>query len=137
MTKNELKKLILKWKPILKLQDWDITVAIVDQSYIDEITQQEEIPYKADALNKISSMKKACEILISSTPSEDIEKCLVHELVHVVVNSMDEEHRYAINCISDITLQNYCNNRRVGPLEQVVNDVTRICINSIGASKCK
>jgi hypothetical protein len=55
-----------------------------------------------------------------------MEKCFVHEMLHLKVHDMDTEHRYAISCISDESLRELCTNRRIEPLEQVVNEFTRI-----------
>lgn len=85
LTIEELEAGLKKWQAILHLQDWEITVELVPQSHFAERTQS--------ASASIKSFRRGAHIRLASLETMDLvahpldadmERSLVHELVHLV-----------------------------------------------------
>ena len=86
MTQIKLNKLTAQWQKRLRIQDWDISVQILNHG--DFIKQA-----GFDALGACSchSTKKQASIIIMhpNEHDEDVESVLIHELLHVVMPVQD------------------------------------------------
>jgi hypothetical protein len=88
LTQADLAAGLAKWQAILHLQDWEIAVSLVPQTTWDDRMQC------ADCATRRSY--NAADIRLATFPtldlvgaptSEDMERTLVHELLHVVFRS--------------------------------------------------
>lgn len=84
VTLDDLQERLAYWQKVLRLQDWDVSV---------EIVRRHKVSGRSMGHSDISDMKRAAHILIAD-PSDyegdwfderfgDIERVLVHELLHL------------------------------------------------------
>ncbi|QNO16000.1 hypothetical protein HYG86_15095 [Alkalicella caledoniensis] len=85
----ECERLLSKWQGILKLQDWDIKILIVDSEW------RKSGDIKIDECNR-----KAILMLNGINPRVDnVEEVIIHELIHVKLWKMDQMIERMINTV--------------------------------------
>lgn len=85
----ECEGLLSKWQGILKLQDWDIKILIVDSEW------RKSGDIKIDECNR-----KAILMLNGINPRVDnVEEVIIHELIHLKLWRMDQMIERMINTI--------------------------------------
>lgn len=77
---KQLKTLLSKWQKRLLLNDWDLSIKIVEFKRKD---------YKQSGDIKVYPQKKKAVVLLTKDPFRDEEKVLVHELVHLILYDYD------------------------------------------------
>jgi hypothetical protein len=79
ITLDEVRALLARWQPILRLADWDVDPRLV------------ETPWRKTGDVKVDlDDRKAVLLLRASQPSVHLEEVIVHELVHVRLYAMDQ-----------------------------------------------
>jgi hypothetical protein len=79
ITPDEARAVLARWKPILRLADWDIEVRLV------------ATPWRKTGDVKIDlDDRKAVLLLRQGQALEHLEEVVVHELVHVRLYAMDQ-----------------------------------------------
>jgi len=78
MGKEALERLVLRWQPVLGLQERTIRVELVE---FDREWQSGDL--------KIDDVSKTALVLLSKHPFRDEEQVLLHELLHVVLWPLD------------------------------------------------
>ncbi|OGD61191.1 hypothetical protein A3A71_01175 [Candidatus Berkelbacteria bacterium RIFCSPLOWO2_01_FULL_50_28] len=117
LSKGELQKLLERWQKKLFLTEWDLKIQIVD--FLRKDFRQSG--------NFVADLdKKTGVIQLSCNPFRDEEYILVHEMMHVVVWSLDS---YAENAI----LKNHKEGDKVHGwylehLERMVDKLTAIAL---------
>lgn len=93
MTEDELCELCREWQGILRLQDWDIEVRVVNLEDLDghygdcKTSLVKRTARIRVALPEASVWVKDSEVV----EREDLETCVVHELMHVMLRPMHPE----------------------------------------------
>jgi len=84
---KELNHMLNKWQKKLLLNDWDISIKIVDFLRTD---------YRQSGDFEINAKAKKATILLTQNPFKNEETVLVHELIHVLLWDMDSFSENAI-----------------------------------------
>lgn len=97
-----LETLCVTWQKILRLQDWSITVRLVERS---------ELPDASGHADFLANNKRALiKVIKEEKYDEDIcmepydgELILVHEMLHIQFNDVDKEGSPAYEAAIDLT----------------------------------
>ena len=114
---SELKELLKKWQEKLELNDWSLSVEIVEFKHPDSYRQSGD--FIADP------EKKEAQILMTNDPWRgDEEYTLLHELLHIVLNDYGKSNE-------EILLKNFSefspeHNAYLEKLENLVHHLTRV-----------
>lgn len=112
LTKQQLEMMLLKWKKKLLMDDWDISLKIVD-------FERKDFRQSGDFIAN-PSQKKA-EILLTYAPWRgDEEYTLVHEMIHILMYNLDQ---FLENSASSKNREEYLNK-----LEETVHKITQIIL---------
>lgn len=138
VTIEEVKILIAKYVPLLRLQNWDITPRIVDGEEMNRITMGSDTTL---GLIIIKGEEKRAEMYILDVCDENIdnltlEAIVMHELIHIHLNplsyglrlitrEMPQEIAYVFNAFHDMEE------------EEVVHTLTKIILGLIDESYVK
>jgi len=90
-TEEELQKCFLKWQPRLGLSDWNIGVALVDNTDLDGVAGESEVQW-VNKCGTISILKKEYipDDLLIKQPHEET---LIHEMLHFKFFALQETSR--------------------------------------------
>lgn len=117
--------LLEKWQKILRLNDWDIDIVNVEKPW------RKSGDVKIDWDNHMAAL-----MLHDSVPEEHIEEVVVHELLHLKLNGMDQMIEYAIDLIYG-TEKNVMDPKRefatgafMIELESTVEDLTKSLLSA-------
>lgn len=77
---KKLNTLLKKWQKRLLLNDWDLSIEIVEFKRKD---------YKQSGDIKVYPQKKKAVVLLTNNPFQDEKSVLVHELVHLILYDHD------------------------------------------------
>ena len=97
MSEKELKKLLKKWQKKLGMDDWKISLKIVD-------FKRKDFRQSGDFI--ADPKKKTASIFMTWNPYRDEEYTLVHELIHVLVYDYDKNSENLILKKSQKNLRN-------------------------------
>ncbi len=88
LNKKKLNNILLKWQKRLMLDNWNIVIQIVDFKRTD---YRQSGDFKADFKNKRAVIYLTCDPFLRNqkTIEKQEEQTIVHELVHIVLWSMD------------------------------------------------
>jgi hypothetical protein len=93
LTDEQLQKRLKYWKKRLRLRDWDIDAHIYRLSQLDDHNHQGECEWVEQS--KVARIKILDPADFSRTIMiQDMEECLVHELLHLHFAPMDEDKYY-------------------------------------------
>lgn len=112
---SELKKILKNWQRILLLENWFLSIKIVDFKRKD---------YRQSGDIKVDSKNKKATILLTYQPFHDEETTIVHELVHLLLWDFD--------CYCEkLTLKSSKpftgdHDKYLGQLEKIVAKITKI-----------
>ena len=87
MTKRQIKKYILHWQRLLRLEEWDIRVKTVEADHIAE-------DLDGTGLNRIASINsdqadmRADIVLATELPDDEITEAIRHELLHLALTNL-------------------------------------------------
>jgi len=115
-----------KWRAELLLNNWDLSIKIVDFKRKD---------YRQSGDIKVNLKKKKAVVLLTKDPFLDEEEVMVHELMHLILWDFD-------NFCEKIILQNSKpfkgkHGKYMDKLEQTVEQLTQIMINKQRKSQRK
>ena len=116
---NEVEELVEKWKEILCLQDWDITVFEVKKEW-----------RKTGDIKIDSDDKRAIVMVNGCNPkSTNLESLIVHELMHLRLWGLDQTIEQLINIVfgeDDLDpKREYAMTKFMEVLEPTIADLTR------------
>ena len=77
--KNKVSHLVIKWRDILRLYNWDMRYRIVDTLQID--SDYGNLLIEPDILRATVQVLRTC-------PTKDLENFIVHEMVHILTNPL-------------------------------------------------
>lgn len=125
---NRIEELIIKWKDILKLRDWDIKLTIVEKEW------------RKSGDIKIDMDDKKAVMLINNNPkSTNLEELIVHELLHLKLWGMDQMIEGFINQVfgqdDDDIKKEFAMNQFFMLLESTVEDLTKGFLNANGCTE--
>jgi hypothetical protein len=78
-----------EWQEALSLQHWDIEARLLSEAEFSLHALRRGAGYESQGVNSITPALQASVIAVS-TASEDQERTLVHELVHIILEPMFE-----------------------------------------------
>lgn len=108
MTQEQLEALCREWQKTLRLQDWDVKVRIVRQRDMDNHNAQGEVDWTLPKKSAAISILDPTDYPPNSWWGQDIERTLVHELLHLHFAPFVEEEdglkrvaeEQAIDCLA-------------------------------------
>lgn len=85
---KECERFLEKWQPVLRLQDWDIKIRIVDT------------PWRKSGDIKIDECNRQAILMLNgyNPRVSNVEEVIIHELIHVKLWKMDQMIERLINC---------------------------------------
>lgn len=86
-TKEKIEAIIKELQKILRIQDWDIKLEIVNNREMDSIAKEDYIPGGSCSRNRY--YKEATVYLNKEYTSNDWYYVLIHELYHIVLEDID------------------------------------------------
>lgn len=112
-SEEELRKKCLEWQKILRLQDWDIRTSIARQREFNTTESNAEI--KVNLQHRIAFLRVIDPIDYNDIDPQDMEKDLVHELLHIhlwpvtegATGPLEDVEEQAINMIAGSLIQLY------------------------------
>lgn len=137
-TKKQVEKIVKKYQPILKMNDWIIKVEIVNQKNLHQLYNKSK---KTEVYG--TAFIKGSEHLINiyiwekaekNTINLSLEAIVVHEMVHAITDSLQEAIIILLDKIIDKSVIDtvlYFVNRDI---ERIVDWVTLIVLESNGDS---
>ncbi|MEA2098016.1 MAG: hypothetical protein U9P70_03000 [Patescibacteria group bacterium] len=115
---KELNSLLRKWQKILLLNDWELSLELVDFKRKD---------YKQSGDIKVDLKNKSAIVLLTNNPFLNEEEVLVHELMHLILWDFD------IFCEKIVLEKNKSlkgqHGKYMDKLENTVEHLTQIMIN--------
>lgn len=123
MTKPE--KMLLKFKKILRLNDWDITLEVLS----DDLYQQvhgKDFKYDTNGCTEISHDKTAKIYLKASLNADVMFTTLLHECVHLVTHPYDQFVRETLKYVDSKTMAKKLKNDALWEMEILVATITSI-----------
>lgn len=88
LTEEELQALCKEWQEILGLQHWYVQVRVVRRFEIGDIDQA-RVYYKVRKQQAVIRVLAHCDWDPATVIPQDMEQCLVHELLHVFFAEID------------------------------------------------
>jgi hypothetical protein len=112
---SELKKILKKWQEILLLENWLLSIKIVDFKRKD---------YRQSGDIKVDSKNKKATILLTYLPFRDEETTIVHELIHLLL--WDFDHYCEKLALKSSKLFTGDHDKYLDQLEKIVAKITKI-----------
>lgn len=116
-TEKAIREILNKWQKVLKLQDWDIELKMVDTQW------------RKSGDIKIDMESKQAVLLINSTPRcENLHELVIHELLHLKLWGMDQMIEDLINIVygdEESTGKDFAVTQFMTLLESTVEDLTK------------
>lgn len=114
-TEDELRAKCAEWQKILRLQDWDVRVSIVRENQM--LTKESNAEINVNVQHKLARLRVIDPIDYhpDNLNPQDMEKSLVHELLHIHLWQFTEElegalqdaEEQALNMITDALIKLY------------------------------
>ncbi|WP_243156381.1 hypothetical protein [Clostridium sp. C8-1-8] len=119
-------ELMIKWQKILRLEDWDLYLKIVEK------------PWRKSGDVKIDTSNRKAVVLINSNPTcTNLEEIVVHELLHLKLWGMDQMIEGLINIVfgdnEDDKKREFAMDQFFGVLEPTVEDLTKSFLKVSGS----
>lgn len=125
---KKAEEIMKKWQSILKLNDWDLYLQIV------EVNWRKSGDIKIDTANK-----KAVMLLNKNPKCTNIEELVVHELLHLKLWGMDQMIENLINIIfgenEEDKKREYAMDRFFDVLEPTVEDLAKAFLKTSGCKE--
>jgi hypothetical protein len=126
---RELKELIIKWKKILKLEDWDFDIQLECPKKYREIEEAVGFePGLTRGMNTSTEERQHSLIILNAEAGDTLEDYLVHELNHSMLNEMAEFASCLIEMVENEEVKSVLKVRRDEILEKLVWKITRITL---------
>lgn len=114
-----------KWQKLLRLSDWDITVQIKEDIDFENIEEAAGGSFGTSwGCNFVTGNRKCSRIYIKKACS-DVELYLLHELVHILCNPLDDVSIFMLDYIPNADIKPILNVQRVEALEEQVWSITK------------
>ena len=117
INKNNIQELLAKWQKILRLQDWDIELEVVDREW------------RKSGDVKIDLCNKQAVLLINSKPKcDNLNELIIHELLHIKLWGMDQMIEDLLNIVygeNDCDKKEFPETQFMTLLESTVQDLTK------------
>ena len=117
ITKENIETIVSKWQKILRLQDWDISVQIVENEW------RKSGDVKIDIDNKMAIL------LINKNPKcENLVELVIHELLHIRLWPMDQMIEELLDIVygkENSKQKDFGVSQFMGTLESTVQDLTK------------
>ena len=120
LTMNNLDELLMYWKKRLLLNNWDLSIELVEFA-------RQDYPQNGDI--RIYPKEKKAIVLISHKPIKDEEYIIVHELVHLMIFNLDNYYENLVLKESTRKLEDY-HNQYKQILEDTVDHLAKAYIYS-------
>jgi hypothetical protein len=118
-----IKTLCNKWQKLLRLQDWDITAEIKEDIDFENIENAAGGSSGSWGCNFVSSDRKCSKIYLKKA-CPDVELYLVHEIVHILCNPLDDVSVFMIDYIPNVDVKSVLSIQRTEALEKTVWGIT-------------
>ena len=111
LTLKQIQKLLAKWKKILRLEDWDISILMepLHNTGITNLKAESEIEHwiqRKEAIIRIRPIED--RVALGMTGPFDMEFDIIHELLHLhfknLTSETGDDEEIVINIISKILL---------------------------------
>ncbi len=84
ISSEKAEELLRYWIEILRLQYWDIDIKVFDEAnYVLKLGSE------SNAMVRTCSPKLSAHIFINDSSEDEINYCIVHELVHVMMDELE------------------------------------------------
>jgi predicted metal-dependent hydrolase len=125
---KRLEEIMSKWKNILRLNDWDLQLKIVEKEW------------RKSGDIKIDTSNRNAVMLINNNPKcTNLEELVVHELLHLKLWGMDQMIEELINQIfgenEDDKKREFAMNQFFGILEPTVEDLAKAFLKANGCEE--
>ncbi|MCB2313663.1 hypothetical protein LGL55_23040 [Clostridium tagluense] len=125
---KKLEEIMSKWKNILRLNDWDLHLKIVEKEW------------RKSGDIKIDTSNRNAVMLINNNPKcTNLEELVVHELLHLKLWGMDQMIEELINQIfgenEDDKKREFAMNQFFGILEPTVEDLAKAFLKANGCEE--
>lgn len=97
-SKPDLEQLLAKWKPILRLSDWDIVIGY-KRAFDLRPSEQGQCAWTVAKKSAHICVLDPCDYDPSNVWPQDIEKTVVHELVHLHFAIVDDRGELYEKCM--------------------------------------
>ena len=119
----------VKWQKNLKLLDWGITAKVVDDTEYEILEVSAGVNKgESSGFNYVTADRCQSDIFIKKS-CPDYELYLIHELVHILLNPLDDISVSMLNCIPNVTGDKLLSTQRTDALEKTNWNVTRALYN--------
>ena len=105
MTQKKLEQLVRKWQKILRLQDWKIEVKWVNRNELDSGSNAEVSLCVNQKVATVGVIKPE-DHSTWNNKEQDIEKSIVHELLHLPLQSIENYARKGEESALDNAVEN-------------------------------
>ena len=115
--------LLKYYQPLLRLSDWDITIAVLDN---DEYTERhgEEFHESTGACNEIVTCTRKSHICLRyEEQPQPLFENLIHELVHLMIQ---DQYKF-----SDTALDSICNTEAKTILKQQLDQLLEVSVSNV------
>ena len=130
--KEVVKAIVEKYQPLMGLNDWLITVEIVDEHFLQIITKSNT--FIVFGANRINTSTKISNIYIWENADVNIintslEWIVIHEMVHIIIQPLKEQFEKTIEGLDqDDPLRILLEENFGDTEEQIVNEITKIIL---------
>ncbi len=125
ISEADISLLLVKWKPLLSLSDWDIRPVVVNQEW------RKSGDVKIDSSNRMAALMVRQDI-----DSSHLEEIIVHELLHIKLWGLDQMIEESLNALFDESdsegKRYYAQGQFMEELETTTQDLTRALMNASG-----
>ncbi len=126
ITLDEVRSILARWQPILRLADWDVDVRLVDRSW-----------RKSGDVKVDLDDRKAVLLLNAEPRSENLEETIVHELVHLRLHALDRMLVELLDAVfgtaADEPRRAFAEGRFMTLLESTVEDLAKALLAAGGS----
>lgn len=113
---NQIKEILEKWKEVLKVQDWDIDIKIIEEKW-----------RKSADIKILSDCKQAILMINSDPQTKNLDELVIHELLHLKLWGMDQMLVDLLEIVypDDNGQREFAETQFFRVLEPTVHDLTR------------
>ena len=129
LSTDDVNPILEKWQTVLRLQDWDIRLQLVDT------------PWRKTGDIKVDAHDKKAILLFNSVNlrGENLEEVVVHELLHLKLWALDQMLETLLESVfgddPDDPKHLFARAQFMDVLEPTVEDLTKACLHLGGSDK--
>ena len=126
MTNAQIDKLLAKYKKILRIEDWEITLNVMpDEEY--QKVHGKDFAYDTNGCTEIHNDNSMATIYLKNSLSkEDTENTLLHECIHLVTHPYDSFVRETLKYVDSKRMGKKFQNDAMWAMEVQVSKFTTI-----------